>query len=173
VAVPNRWLILVFAALAVTVALAQFGSASGEGVVGGVAKTPQALLHSPVRAPAEGVATLRHHYRGHRQSAFMDVRLRGLGSPGRGYVYAIWLSSRASRGYPLAPLVPFPQDGHYADRFSIPSTAKPALRKSRFVQIKLATAKKIRKAVLTAIRSDHLLMAPIGRTVLQGRLSDG
>lgn len=109
---------------------------------------------------------------------FLDVRIDGLPPAPAGQVYAAWLVLDIKKrvGYPLAPLVPYPQSGPYHDTFNIPSLATPLIRSIQSVDITqtsdTALQKEI-KGVLNNPKNPKIVLPEIGSTVLRGVVPRG
>jgi hypothetical protein len=113
---------------------------------------------------------------------FLDIRIDSLPAPPSGQVYAAWLvtSTGPRGGYPLAPLVPYPQSGPYHDTFNIPSLAIPLVKQIQSVDITVASATDLRSEIQGVIKSANknpkqakLILPVLGKTVLRGVVPRG
>jgi hypothetical protein len=113
---------------------------------------------------------------------FLDIRIDNLPAPPSGQVYAAWLvtSTNPRGGYPLAPLVPYPQSGPYHDTFNIPSLAIPLVKQIQSVDITVASATDLRNEIQGVIKSANknpkqakLILPVLGKTVLRGVVPRG
>jgi hypothetical protein len=153
----------------------------------GTATTPgtgsQTITPIPLKAvgggPGSGAATFGLAT---GDTPFLDVRIDSLPPAPSGQVYAAWLvlDTKARRGYPLAPLVPYPQSGPYHDTFNIPSLAIPLVKHIQSVDITVASATDLRneiQSVISAARKNpknaKLVIPELGKTVLRGVVPRG
>ena len=113
---------------------------------------------------------------------FLDFRIDNLPAPPTGQVYAAWLVTNAKtrQGYPLAPLVPYPQSGPYHDSFAIPSLAIPLVKHIQSIDITVASATALRNEIQAVItnasknpKNAKLVLPVLGKTVLRGVIPRG
>jgi hypothetical protein len=113
---------------------------------------------------------------------FLDIHVDNLPPAPTGQVYAAWLvtNTKTRDGYPLAPLVPYPQSGPYHDTFTIPSLAIPLVQKIESVDITVAPANDLKNLIQGVIdaasknpKNAKLVLPVLGNTVLRGVVPRG
>jgi len=174
-------IVLLVVVLAVAGVFSGGGSSSTASTTTGTTPTtPQGSTITPIPlkavggGPGSGAATFGLAT---GDQPYLDVRIDNLPTPPTGQVYAAWLVTDATgpQGYPLAPLVPYPQSGPYHDTFNIPSLAIPLVKQIQSVDIAVAPATDLRNEIQAVISSasknpkNAKLILPIpGKTVLRG-----
>jgi hypothetical protein len=113
------------------------------------------------------------------QTPFVDVRLEGLKPAPGTQTYVIWLLLTQNQGYPLSPIqscgpgVPQPclsANGSFVNRFAIPSPILPVVTRVQLVDISIAPAQTVRKAIQTAISQKKIVIRRPGTSILRGAI---